>query len=268
MNVSTEVAALISRIVQLSSPSLLLPLCDELEQLPANADLEHIVSLFRHVQRGDIRACLLEIVTAVKSSGLQVSAVSLSLALRSAIHCSEFTNEGTNLELVWSGPSKPLSSIRRTDQVLADMIVEARQSILVVSFAVYKVPGIMNGLRAAMDKGVAVKIIIETEKDSHGRLKTDGLSEVLDSGIRVTDIYVWPESRRPGNDRGHTGVLHAKCAVADSRVALISSANLTEAAMDLNMEMGIVVRGSEIPSMIEDHFRSLISLQVISQVLL
>ncbi|SYZ72212.1 Phospholipase D/Transphosphatidylase (fragment) [Candidatus Zixiibacteriota bacterium] len=113
---------------------------------------------------------------------------------------------------------------------------------------------------------MSVKIIIETEKDSHGRLKADGLNEILGSGIQIADVYVWPESERPSSDKGYTGVLHAKCSVADSRVALISSANLTEAAMDLNMEMGIVIRGSEVPSIIHDHFNSLISKGVISRV--
>lgn len=266
MGVSAEIADLIRRVAQVSSPNLLLPVCDELEQLPANADFDHIVSLLRHVQHGDTRSCLLDIVSAFKSNDIQVNAASLSLALRSAIPSLESQDEGTALELVWSGPSKPFSTIRRTDQALADIIAESQQSILIVSFAVYKVPGIMSSLREAVDRGVSVKIIIETEKDSHGRLKADGLHEVLNSGIRVADVYVWPESERPSNEKGYKGVLHAKCSVADSRVALVSSANLTEAAMDLNMEMGIVVRGSEIPSIIHDHFNSLISKGIISRV--
>ncbi|SYZ72211.1 hypothetical protein TRIP_C20326 [Candidatus Zixiibacteriota bacterium] len=151
MSISAEIADLIRRVARISSPNLLLPVCDELEQLPADADFDHITSLLRHVQHADTRTCLLEIVSAFKSHDLQVNAASLSLALRSAIPSLESQGEETVLELVWSGPSKPFSTIRRTDQALADIIAESQQSILIVSFAVYKVPGIMNSLREAVD---------------------------------------------------------------------------------------------------------------------
>jgi len=39
------------------------------------------------------------------------------------------------------------------------------------------------------------------------------------------------------------GSLHVKCAVADASVALISSANLTDYTMSLNMELGVLVKG-------------------------
>ena len=44
------------------------------------------------------------------------------------------------------------------------------------------------------------------------------------------------------------GSLHVKCAVADDAAALISSANLTEYAMNLNMELGLMVKGGDLPS--------------------
>jgi phosphatidylserine/phosphatidylglycerophosphate/cardiolipin synthase-like enzyme len=45
--------------------------------------------------------------------------------------------------------------------------------------------------------------------------------------------------------------MHMKVAAADSRVAFLTSANLTEAALERNMELGILIRGGEVPSAIE-----------------
>lgn len=45
--------------------------------------------------------------------------------------------------------------------------------------------------------------------------------------------------------------------MADGQVVLISSANLTEYAMTLNMEMGVLLRGGEWPLRVEQHFERL-----------
>jgi phosphatidylserine/phosphatidylglycerophosphate/cardiolipin synthase-like enzyme len=54
------------------------------------------------------------------------------------------------------------------------------------------------------------------------------------------------------------GSLHAKCAVADRRVLFVSSANLTEYALKLNMELGLLVRGGDLPGRAIGHLRRLV----------
>ncbi len=54
------------------------------------------------------------------------------------------------------------------------------------------------------------------------------------------------------------GVLHAKCAVVDRRWLLVSSANFTDSAMQVNMEMGIAIEGEEMPGRVADHFERLV----------
>jgi len=48
--------------------------------------------------------------------------------------------------------------------------------------------------------------------------------------------------------------LHAKLAVADGESLFISSANLTNAAMQLNMELGVLICGGELPAQVVKHF--------------
>lgn len=61
----------------------------------------------------------------------------------------------------------------------------------------------------------------------------------------------WPAKRMPelfydprslSESRNKRSSLHAKCVVIDRRVALITSANFTEAAQQRNIEAGVIVR--------------------------
>jgi phosphatidylserine/phosphatidylglycerophosphate/cardiolipin synthase-like enzyme len=53
-------------------------------------------------------------------------------------------------------------------------------------------------------------------------------------------------------------VLHAKAVVTDDEVVFITSANLTEAAFDRNIEAGLLVRDRALAVSVSSHFRGLI----------
>lgn len=59
------------------------------------------------------------------------------------------------------------------------------------------------------------------------------------------------------------GILHVKCAVADGRWRLLSSANLTEYAFTVNMELGVLVTGGKLPRHVEENFDKLIQTRVL-----
>ena len=58
---------------------------------------------------------------------------------------------------------------------------------------------------------------------------------------------------------GKLASLHAKCAVSDGQRLLVSSANLTEFALNFNMELGLLVAGGEAPRRVEKHFDALMN---------
>jgi phosphatidylserine/phosphatidylglycerophosphate/cardiolipin synthase-like enzyme len=70
-------------------------------------------------------------------------------------------------------------------------------------------------------------------------------------------VFYWPLERRPRSAVGSYGSMHVKCAIADRAVALVSSANLTDHALELNMELGLLVHGA-LPSQLATHFEQLI----------
>jgi phosphatidylserine/phosphatidylglycerophosphate/cardiolipin synthase-like enzyme len=57
---------------------------------------------------------------------------------------------------------------------------------------------------------------------------------------------------------GPGGVLHAKAVVADDEAVFVTSANLTEAAFDRNVELGLLVRDPALAASVSSYFRVLI----------
>ncbi len=63
---------------------------------------------------------------------------------------------------------------------------------------------------------------------------------------------------------GAEGVLHAKAVVVDDRAAFVTSANLTEAAFDRNIEVGMLSRDRTLAASLARHFRVLIDQKLLS----
>jgi len=76
-------------------------------------------------------------------------------------------------------------------------------------------------------------------------------------GVDGIRFLVWPEAKRPIALGGQHGMMHAKCAVADEDLLFVSSANLTEFALTINLEMGILIRHGYMPGMVVRHFEAL-----------
>jgi phosphatidylserine/phosphatidylglycerophosphate/cardiolipin synthase-like enzyme len=193
-----------------------------------------------------------------QSSAPGVSAESVALALTSAASVEEHHRRHQRLELVWTGPDSQVIPLRRTDQALLQLIDGAQETLHVVSFAVYKAQAIAQALVRAAQRDVSTAIYLETPDASEGRVAFDTIRALGQDVTRHARIYVWPLEKRLRSPEGRHGSLHAKIAVADGREMLISSANLTEYAMTLNMEMGLLVRGGDLPAQVEAHLVRLV----------
>ena len=58
---------------------------------------------------------------------------------------------------------------------------------------------------------------------------------------------------------GKRACLHAKCVVVDRRLALVTSANFTEAAQTRNIEVGALIRCDRFAAKVTEHFEALVS---------
>lgn len=160
-------------------------------------------------------------------------------------------NTRSSTELVWTGPPTPVVPVRQTEQVIFDLIQCAETRLTVMSFGIFQVPRLIEALEAALARAVEVRIVLgerESQTDWVVEQQTGQLGSIVSAHATV---YRWPADRRLRDTGGRSGLMHIKAAVADSRVAFLTSANLTEAAFELNMELGVLIRGGHLPGTID-----------------
>jgi phosphatidylserine/phosphatidylglycerophosphate/cardiolipin synthase-like enzyme len=154
-------------------------------------------------------------------------------------------------ELVWTGPSTPVVPVRRTEQVLCDLIRCSERRLTMTSFGIFQVPRLVEELESALGRCVELRIVLG-DRESHSDQEIDQQRQQLGRVLATrATLLQWPPERRPRDERGHAGLMHVKAAVADSHIAFLSSANLTEAALERNMELGVLIRGRGLPAAID-----------------
>lgn len=193
-----------------------------------------------------------------------ISGAEIAAALSAAAAQDRRLRSEVRLELVWTGPASPGSGLRSTEQVLLDLFQSAARSIYLVAFAAYRVPNLLAALQAAARRGVRICLIVEDKEESAGKVTRNPLDALaaIDGGSTAT--YVWPMEHRIFDKKGRHGSLHAKCVLVDDSRLFVSSANLTEFALNLNIEMGLLVTGGSVPYDAADTLRWLISQGIVA----
>lgn len=186
------------------------------------------------------------------------SPAEMALLITTVAFALDHQRQKQSIELTWTGPKTQNINLRRTDQALIELINSAKKRITIVSFAVYKAKSILTALEKAAKRGVEINIIIESPDASEGKIAHDTIKGLGNALKSMAKIHIWPYAKREVTPNGKYGSLHAKVAVADEDMLYISSANLTEYAMNLNMEMGILIVGGELPARVQGHFDELI----------
>lgn len=210
----------------------------------------------------DARRLFSELLTAWRQEMPSADLSELGYALLAASATSREERQRQQLELVWSGPGLTSTPLRSTGPALLELIESARTTVYLVTFAAYKVPSVANALAAAEGRGVRVVFVLENDEANGGKVDFDPLPHLRASGLHRAEVYTWPQEHRLRDERGRFGSLHAKFAVADRFRLLVSSANLTEFAFNLNIELGILVTGGHAPVEAARHVDELIRLGV------
>jgi phosphatidylserine/phosphatidylglycerophosphate/cardiolipin synthase-like enzyme len=198
-----------------------------------------------------------------RAAGVTPEAV--ALALRTAAHAEKAHREGQTVELVWTGPGTEAHPLRRTEQAVLQVLDSARQRITLVSYAVYRIPNVCEALVRAARRGVQINVIVETPDKLEGENEYSTLRALGDDVAACSAGYFWPKEKRGQDDKSKVGILHVKCAVADGRWLFLSSANLTEYAFTINMELGVLVTGGKLPGQVQEHFERLIDRRILAR---
>jgi len=181
----------------------------------------------------------------------------VALALRSSLFIGQKRSDLTRFEIAWTGLGTAAVPVRRVDQVMYELINGAQREVVLASYVTHGAEGALDALRSATDRSVDVTLILERAEETGGKLAFDGLG-VIKERVPNAEIYYWPLEKRGISKQGRSGILHAKCLVCDAEHALVSSANLTDQGLELNMELGLVLHGGDIPKRLTAHFRQLV----------
>ena len=187
----------------------------------------------------------------------EMAGTTLAAAMRTAAATASIVRAEQKTSLVWTGPSTEVTGLRSTRSVLATLVANATQSLVLVSFASYDVAKLTTSLADAIARGVEVALILETPDDPGGPL-TFGPDHPFEPIKDTASFYRWPlEAREVFFAK--TARLHAKCVIADRSSALITSANLTSAGINDNIELGVLIQAGPLPSTLSEHLDDLIT---------
>lgn len=188
----------------------------------------------------------------------------ISAALKGASATATLVGKREMIDLVWTGPSTGLVASRQTEQALVEVIRSARRRLFLVSFVAYSIDSVTDCLREAVERNVQIDVLLESAKEHGGKVDYDSagnMRKILPSA----NIYTWSGIWGSGGQNAFTGAVHAKCAVADSSMAFITSANLTSAAMERNMEVGVLVKGGALPAALHKHLEALVATRIVER---
>lgn len=168
-------------------------------------------------------------------------------------------------DLVWSGPEVAGLHARDTRRVHEELIGAAARSVWMSTYAFFDGPKAFDLLARRMDRvpTLNVTLLLNIQRKRGDTTVADHLVRQFADRFWGRD---WPGTRRPqvfydpralGLD-GPGGVLHAKAVVVDDEAVFVTSANLTEAAFDKNIEVGLLVRDGALAASLSRHFRLLV----------
>jgi phosphatidylserine/phosphatidylglycerophosphate/cardiolipin synthase-like enzyme len=168
-------------------------------------------------------------------------------------------------DLVWSGPEVSGVHARSTRRVYEEVIGVAERSLWISTYAFFDGPKAFETLARRMDAipGIRATLLLNLQRKNGDKTSSDQLVRRFAERFWTVE---WPGTSRPRiyfDPRaleldGPGAVLHAKAVVVDEEAVFVTSANLTEAALDRNIELGLLIRDRTLAASISSHFQGLI----------
>jgi hypothetical protein len=178
---------------------------------------------------------------------------------------SSAADPATLFNLVMSGPDVPGFPTGDTAAVMNALVRSAERDVLLVGYAVHNGKQVFEPLAERMREvpGLRARLCLDIPR-RYG--DTSLASEIVARYVHEFREKHWPwdvvpelfyDPRSLAEDAGKRTSLHAKCVVVDAAVALVTSANFTEAAQERNIEVGVVTRYAPMVRRLRGYFQSL-----------
>jgi phosphatidylserine/phosphatidylglycerophosphate/cardiolipin synthase-like enzyme len=169
---------------------------------------------------------------------------------------------------VTSGPEAPGVTNRDTAVVVRELFAHARNSVLVVGYAVYQGQRVFQALADRMEANpdIDVEFFLDIARPRGDTSRQEVLvsrfverfkSSQWPAGRRLPKVYYDPRSS--ADTAPIRSSLHAKCIVVDREHLFISSANFTEAGQQRNIEVGLKIESKWLAERLTRHFQMLLA---------
>lgn len=160
-------------------------------------------------------------------------------------------------ELVVTAPESFKVKASKTKNVVADMITSAQKSIVMTGYSISDYfKDLLDIIIGKSQSGVYIRIYVnDIEKQKQA------LDRLLAYQSKHLQLFEYIKS-----EEDKMAALHAKMLIVDSSEMLISSANLSYHGMSGNVEIGLRVHSTEKARELENIFKELVRMKVMSRV--
>jgi PLD-like domain len=181
---------------------------------------------------------------------------------------------GSLFDLVLSGPEVPGVPTSDTEAVMHRLALQASRELIMVGYAVHDGKRIFKPVAERMQQTPELQVTLCLDiSRRHG--DTTIASDIVARFMEEFRRRHWPWERTPrilhhprslAETTGEKASLHAKCVLVDGEVALVTSANFTEAAQRRNVEAGVLIRHKPTVARLTEYFRGLERTGVLAEV--
>lgn len=168
---------------------------------------------------------------------------SLALVLRGIAQALDSAE--IDINAVWSGPTFDGDG-DHTTKALAHLIDEATEDVFASTYSATEDSDFIQALWRAIARNVSVTVLLDAT------IQQGAVAEMLKKKLSGAKFLKYI----PMN--GGYGVQHSKVIIVDSKVALVTSANLSRAGAEKNLEAGVVIRNPQFASQMRTRFRQLL----------
>ena len=173
-------------------------------------------------------------------------------------------------DVVLSGPAVPGVPTADTAAVMHTLLTLAEDEVLLVGYAVYNGRKLFEPLAARMLErpNLRVTMCLDIPRPYGDARPSGDIVAAFARDFRerhwpwpnVPDLFYDPRSLGTGIDKAS---LHAKCVVVDRSIALVTSANFTDAAQWKNIEAGVEIRHRPTVERLANYFGGLMQTRLL-----
>ncbi|MDQ0425573.1 DISARM system phospholipase D-like protein DrmC [Cellulomonas iranensis] len=179
------------------------------------------------------------------------NATALAAALRVIADAAEDRPEPP--VVVWSGPQLQGDSVRTTEAIVR-LIDDAEESVLASTYSGSSGAPFVQALRRAAQRKVAITLVVDVVE----RAET---ARALAHAVPRATVYGYHHEVR-----GQVGLQHSKILVIDGRFTLVTSANLSVAAVERHLEAGVLLDDPAVASRVSRRVADLVASAHLRQV--